>query len=209
VPFAFCDASNTPEPAGYDRGGRVVNFRPWPDWLKDLLRWQLRTRLEPCCGVDLVELPVPNLNCVACYAGDFAGTLSGFGGVEFSWYRGGDHNRFQRSAVYVNTAGGAAFLDPAQHEPLKRNSYYDRVFMHEFLHALGLPHPGDDAGAASGSGCFLLPDREDSTLFSIMSYDRAWFGSTSPARYYGNGPGWYDKLALIDRYGARPGAPRY
>ena len=68
------------------------------------------------------------------------------------------------------------------------------TIIHETLHALGLKHPGDYNGKGSGDPPFL-PQAEDSTANSIMSYNFAGAEPSTPMHY--------DIKALQLLYGAK------
>lgn len=72
------------------------------------------------------------------------------------------------------------------------------TLVHEIGHAIGLKHPGDYNAGGGGTEGPYLPASEDSTQYSVMSYnDHPSLGS----RYYASGPELYDIAAIQYLYG--------
>lgn len=158
------------------------------DELKGVIRTIIEEKVEPYVNLDFVEV-----NDSANSYGDIRYMLHNKSGYYAYAYASpaSIHSEItgdiHLAAEDENSNSTYGFLSG-------EGSYGYRAIIHETLHAIGLKHPGDYNGSGSGTPPFL-PEAEDNTGNSIMSYHSTRFNPVTPMIY--------DIKALENLYGEK------
>lgn len=130
---------------------------------------------------------------------EVADTVSSFGQIRIMYSNGPDYAYAYLPVAGSDNRSGDIHLSPRfGNDPIGTfdgapGNYGFQTLIHEFLHALGLKHPGNYNGNDPGEGPFLSPNLDNNTS-SVMSYNST--GS------FNSGLMPYDILALQQLYGA-------